>query len=277
MTGHWVTDQFEIEKGRAITLKTAKTLLSKKTKFQQLDMYETTAFGRLFVLDGVFMTAEKDEHCYHEMIVHVPMMVHPHPKKVLVIGGGDGGTVREVLKHEAVEEVHLCEIDREVIEACKEFLPSISCKLDDPKVTILFEDGAAFVKKNKNTYDIIIVDSSDPIGPAKILFEKPFYQDVHDALKDDGIAVAQCESFFFHGDLIKDVLATNKSLYPIVEYYYTLVPTYPSGMIGFSFCSKKYKPKDIFNKPAPKDLKYYTPEVHHASFCLPMFTREFVL
>jgi len=186
----WIRDKWA-PNGAAINVKVVKPLESYRSKFQKIDVYETARLGKMLLLDDIIMLTEYDEFAYHEMIAHPSLHVHPKVKKVLVIGGGDGGTVREILKHSDIQEVHVCEIDEEVISVCKKHFPTLSSGFDNPKVKIFFEDGAAFVRERKNEYDLIIVDSSDPIGPAEVLFQEQFYRNMFDALKDDGITVTQ--------------------------------------------------------------------------------------
>jgi len=274
----WSQDCIEFGHGMSIHLKIKNILYNAKSKFQEIAILETEKLGRILVIDGITMLTEWDESAYHEMIVHVPMLVHPKPSRILVIGGGDGGTVRELVKYPHVETIHVCEIDEQVVTACREFLPSLASSFDDPRVQIFYEDGAKFVSEKKSEYDLIIVDSTDPLGPGQILFQRPFYEDMKSALREDGIAVTQCESIYLHGHVIKGVYSFAKDRYPIVGYYNTLVPTYPSGMIGFFFCSLKYDPvKDIDLKRASelKGLKYYTPELHRSSFTLPLFATKY--
>jgi len=274
----WVEEKYEIEKGRALKIKIKQSLEKVKSKFQEIEVVNSEAFGKILLIDGVIMLTEADEFCYHEMITHVPLCVHPKAQKVLVIGGGDGGTVREILKHDNVKEVDVCEIDEKVIEISKRHFPYLANSFDDPKVKIYCEDGNKFIKAHKDEYDIIIVDSSDPIGPAEVLFRREFYEAMFQALKDDGIVVTQAESFFYHSEIIKSLFSFIKDIYPISEYYYTLVPTYPSGMIGFTFCSKKYHPINNFNETEAlklDDLKYYDKGIHKAAFNLPVFAQGY--
>ncbi|MBL7101057.1 MAG: polyamine aminopropyltransferase [Nanoarchaeota archaeon] len=271
--GLWITDKWDKVRGRTIAVKVKKVLESCKSEFQKIEVYETECFGRMLVIDGIIMLTDFDEFAYHEMIVHVPLSVHPNPRKVLVIGGGDGGAVRELLKH-PVEEVHVCEIDKEVISISKKYFPDLASGFDDPRVKVFNEDGAEFVKKKQ--YDVIIVDSTDPIGPGKALFEAEFYKDLYGSLAEDGIAVTQSESMFYDKELIKKLFDSNKKIFPIVKYYFTNVPTYPSGTIGFSFCSKKYDPiKDRKDKKL-EGLKYYNPETHESAFVLPSFIKDII-
>jgi len=270
----WIEEKLEINKGRTLKIKITKSLEKVKSKFQEIEVVDSDAFGKILLINGIIMVTESDEFCYHEMIAHVPLCVHTKAQKVLVIGGGDGGTVREILKHDNIKEVEVCEIDEKVIEVSKKHFPYLANSFDDPRVKICCEDGNKFIKSQKNKYDLIIVDSSDPIGPAEVLFRKEFYEAMYQALKDDGIVVTQAESFFYHRKIIKSLFSFIKEIYPISEYYYTLVPTYPSGMIGFTFCSKKYHPTYDFNKTEAlklTDLKYYNKDIHKASFALPNF------
>ncbi|MBU1427703.1 polyamine aminopropyltransferase [bacterium] len=274
----WIEEKYEIEKGRTLKIKIKKSLEKVKSEFQEIEVVESETFGKILLIDGVIMVTESDEFCYHEMIAHVPLCVHPKAQKVLVIGGGDGGTVREILKHDNIKEVEVCEIDEKVIEISKRHFPYLANSLDDPKVKIYYEDGNEFVKAHKNEYDIIIVDSSDPIGPAEVLFRREFFEAMFQALKDDGIVVTQAESFFYHSEIIKSLFSFIRDIYPISEYYYTLVPTYPSGVIGFTFCSKKYHPINNFNETEAlklNDLKYYDRGIHKSAFNLPFFAQDY--
>jgi spermidine synthase len=279
MMGLWFQDCIEFGHGCTLSIKIRNVLYHGRSPFQELAILDTEKMGRLLVIDGVTMLTEYDEFAYHEMIAHVPLLVHPKPSRVLVIGGGDGGTVREVLKHPEVEAVHLCEIDESVVKACRQYLPSLASGLDDPRVEIFYQDGAKFVADHPGAYELIIVDSTDPFGPGQVLFQEPFYAYMKKALTGQGIAVTQCESIYLHRQVIEGVYAFARKMYPKLGYYYTLVPTYPSGMIGFFFCSKKLDPlKDLDEKRAEKlqSLKYYSPEMHRAAFALPRFAREFL-
>ena len=273
----WYRDSIELGHGCALKIKIRKVLYHERSKFQEIAVMETEKLGKILVIDGITMLTEWDEFGYHEMIAHVPLCVHPKPSRILIIGGGDGGTVREVLKHPEVEKIDVCEIDETVIQVCQKYLPSLASSFDDPRVKIFFDDGARFVTEHPDSYDVIIVDSTDPVGPGQILFQRPFYEDMKKALSEGGIAVTQCESMYLHHDVIKGVFSFAREIYPKLGYYSTLVPTYPSGLIGFYFCSLKYDPlKDLREGKAEglKDLKYYTPEIHRSSFVLPRFVTE---
>ena len=207
--------------GYGIAIKAGKVLYSKQSEFQKVEVFESeSTLGRVLTLDDLMMTTEGDEYHYHEMIAHIPMMHHKNPESVLVIGGGDGGTVREVLKHKSVKKVVLCEIDGLVIDACKEFLPTISCGLSDPRIEIKVEDAIEFIKDKKDEYDIILVDSTDPIGPGEGLFTDEFYTNVKNSLKKGGIMVAQSESPFAQKEAVQKMYKLLKRVFPVFGIYY---------------------------------------------------------
>jgi len=210
------------------------------------------------------------------MISHVPLATHPSPSNVLIIGGGDGGAVREAAKYPQVEKITLVEIDSQVIEAAKRFLPEISSALDDSRVKIKIVDGIEYIRSRQNAYDVIIVDSTEPVGPAVGLFGSPFYEEVFRALKTDGIFVAQTESPFFNADLIRTVFRRIKSIFPHTYLYLASVPTYPSGLWSFTLGSKKYSPLQPEGKDIPSGTRYYTAQVHQSSFSLPRFVQELI-
>lgn len=275
----WFEEAIEFVKGSNVKIQIDKKLFSKRSDYQQIDVYETVPFGKMMVIDGMIMLTEADEFCYHEMISHVPLCVHPNPKKVLVVGAGDGGVIKELVRHEKIEQIDHCEIDQEVINASKQFFPELAKELDNPKVNRIISDAAEHIKKNQDYYDVIIVDSTDPIGPAESLFKKNFYENCKNALNATGILVTQAESIFYHKKMIKELFAKTEDLFPIMKYYYTMVPTYPSGMIGFTFCSKKYNPISDFNEAEAeklKDLQYYNKDIHRACFALPTFAQKFI-
>lgn len=258
-----------------ITAKVRQTYHTEKTDFQQLDMIETVQFGNMLVLDGMVMTTEKDEFVYHEMVTHPALFTHPHPKKVLVVGGGDGGAIREVLKHPSVEKAVLVEIDGKVIETAKKYLPSIAGKLTDPRVEVLVDDGFMHIVKAKNQYDVIMVDSTEPVGPAVKLFERGFYQGIYEALTEEGIFVAQTDNPWFKGDLIRKVFQDVKEIFPVTRLYTANVPTYPSGLWTFTMGSKKHDPLQVRAESVREiETKYYTPQLHHAAFVLPRFVED---
>lgn len=258
-----------------ITAKIRQTFVHEQTEFQQLDMIETEEFGRMLVLDGMVMTTVKDEFVYHEMVAHPVLNTHPDPKQVLVVGGGDGGVIREILKHPGVERAVLVEIDGKVIEYSKQFLPEIAGKLEDPRVEVIVNDGYMHILEHKNEYDVIMVDSTEPVGPAAPLFERGFYQGIHEALKDEGIFVAQTDNPWFKADLIRQVHRDVKDIFPVVRVYGANIPTYPSGLWTFTMGSKKHDPLEVDENSIPElDTKYYSPRLHKAAFVLPRFVEE---
>lgn len=260
-----------------ITARIKRTLHTEKTDFQQLDMVETAEFGNMLLLDGMVMTTERDEFVYHEMVAHPTLVTHPNPKHVLVVGGGDGGVIREVLKHSSVEKAVLVDIDGKVIEYSKQYLPSIAGKLDDPRVEVRVDDGFMHIHDYKNAYDVIMVDSTEPVGPAVKLFERGFYQGIYEALKEDGIFVAQTDNPWFKADLITQVNRDVKEIFPITRLYIANIPTYPSGLWTFTMGSKTHDPLQVKVEDIPEmETKYYTPELHHAAFVLPRFVRDLV-
>lgn len=273
MSGLWFTEKQTENFG--ITMKVNRTLHTEQTDFQKLDMVETAEWGKMLLLDNMVMTSEKDEFVYHEMVAHVPLFTHPHPQKVLVVGGGDGGVVREILKHPSVENVTLVDIDSKVIEYAKQYLPSIAGELDNERVEVKVGDGFMHIAQSKNEYDVIMVDSTEPVGPAVNLFTKGFYAGIAQALKDDGIFVAQTDNPWFKADLIREVQRDVKEIFPITNLYHANVPTYPSGMWTFTIGSKKYDPLQVSEDRFHEiETIYYTKELHKASFVLPKFVKD---
>lgn len=271
----WVTEE-QTENVR-LGLRIKETLYNGKSAFQDIAVVESEQYGRMLVLDGVFQTSTYDEFIYHEMIAHVPLFIHPQPQKVLIIGGGDGGTAREVLKHDAVESLEMVEIDGMVVELSKQYLPSISAVLNSghPKFTLKIDDGIKHMKDAKNKYDVIIIDCSDPVGPGQGLFKPEFYQDVYAALKEDGLFVQQTESPFFHRELIKYLYKEIDNLFPITEIYTANIPLYPSGYHCFTIGSKKYHPLEAdVNKLPSIATRYHNKEVQKGCFALPGFVAE---
>ncbi|GMA98480.1 polyamine aminopropyltransferase [Pelosinus sp. IPA-1] len=271
----WFTESQTKNLGLQARIK--ETLFMGKSDFQDVAVVDTHQFGRMLVLDGVFQTTIADEFIYHEMIAHVPLFTHPNPKKVLVIGGGDGGTIREVVRHDAVEKAEMVEIDGMVVEVCKKFLPEISQALinHDPKLELKIGDGIGHMKDAENKYDVIIVDCSDPIGPGKGLFTPEFYQNVYKALKEDGLFVQQTESPFYHQELITYLHKEIGQLFPITKTYLANIPTYPSGLHCFTMGSKKYDPTAAnIGNIQPLKTRYYNKDIHKSSFVLPNFVQE---
>lgn len=274
-TEMWFTEKQTENVG--ITCKTSTTLHTETTDFQELVLIDTLQFGKMLVLDGAVQTTEFDEFVYHEMITHIPLFTHNNPKKALVVGGGDGGAIREILKHPSIEKAVLVEIDGRVVELCKEHLPTISCALSDSRAEVLIEDGIKYIQDHKNEFDVIIVDSTDPVGPAVGLFAIDFYKAIYESLKDDGIFVAQTESPFYHQSLIKRVYKDIESVFPVTRLYLGSIPTYPSGLMCFTMGSKKYDPLQTnVDDKVDIETKYYTKELHKTVFSLPRFVRDII-
>ena len=263
-----------------LSIRVDRQLYSGQSSFQRIDVFESPEFGRFLTLDGYMMLTEKDEFIYHEMITHVPMAVHPAVRRVLVIGAGDGGVIRELTRYPDVEAIDMVEIDRQVVEVCREFLPKTSCRLDDPRVRIFYEDGLKFIRRCEDAYDLIIVDSTDPFGPGEGLFTKEFYGSCYKALHDGGILVNQHESPFYEGDALAMQRAHKRIIqsFPFSRVYQAHIPTYPSGHWLFGFSTKKYHPlKDLdearWNAYGLK-CRYYTTTLHKGAFYLPAYVEE---
>lgn len=258
-----------------ITAKIKQTFVSERTDFQELQMVETEEWGNMLILDDMVMTTEKDEFVYHEMVAHVPLFTHPNPKNVLVVGGGDGGAIREVLKHQSVERVTLVDIDGKVIEYSKKYLPTIASGYNDKRVEVKVEDGFMYIADSKKAFDVIMVDSTEPVGPAVNLFTKGFYAAIHEALTDDGVFVAQTDNPWFKADLIKQAFHDVQEIFPVTRLYTANIPTYPSGLWTFTMGSKIHDPLKVKEERFFEMVtKYFTPEIHFASFVLPKFVKD---
>jgi spermidine synthase len=262
------------------SIKVDKQLYSGQSEFQRIDVFRSTEFGTFFTLDGLMMVTEKDEFIYHDMIVHVAMATNLKIKNVLVIGAGDGGTVRELTRYDGIENIDMVEIDKLVVDVCKEYLPQTACKFDDPRVNLHFEDGLRFIRTRENIYDLIIVDSTDPFGPGEGLFTKEFYGNCYKALKEDGILVNQHESPYYQSYASSMQRAHKRihDFFPICRVYQAHIPTYPSGHWLFGFASKKYDPLTDLDEQAWNDLglktKYYNTDIHRGCFALPSYVKE---
>lgn len=256
-----------------------KQIESVQSDFQKIDIFQTPEFGKVLVIDGFVMLTEKDEFIYHEMITHVPMAVNPNIRKILVIGAGDGGTVRELTRYEAVEAIDMVEIDKKVVDVCMEHIPQTASRLNDERVNLYFEDGLKFVKTKTNEYDLIIVDSTDPIGPGVELFTQEFYENCFNALKEDGILVNQHESPYYkrEADAMQRVHKKIRSIFPVAGVYQVHIPTYGSGHWLFGFASKKYDPVKDVNEEGWNLLgistNYYNTDIHKGAFALPNYVK----
>ncbi|ERN19102.1 hypothetical protein AMTRI_Chr10g232970 [Amborella trichopoda] len=281
----WFSEFSSMWPGEAHSLKVEKILFQDKSQYQDVMVFQSSTYGKVLVLDGVIQCTERDECAYQEMITHLPLCSIPNPKKVLVIGGGDGGVLREVARHSSIEQIDICEIDAMVVDVSKQFFPDMAVGYEDPRVKLHIGDGVAFLKAvPEGTYDAVIVDSSDPIGPAQELFEKPFFEAVAKALRPGGVVCTQAESIWLHMHIIEDIVDVCRQVFKgSVNYAWTSVPTYPSGVIGFMLCSTEGPAVD-FRHPvnilddcdgkAKQSLKFYNSDIHSAAFCLPTFAKR---
>lgn len=265
------------------SIRVNKQLYSGQSEYQRIDIFETPEFGKVLALDGNVMLTERDEFIYDEMITHVPMAVHPNIREVLVIGAGDGGVVKELTRYDQIERIDLVEMDPQVIDVCRTYLPGNACRMDDRRVHITFNNALKFIRRSENKYDLIIVDSTDPFGPSEGLFTKEFYGNCYNALKEDGIMVNQQGSPFYQHDaeIMQRSHKRIVSTFPISRVYQAHIPTYAAGYWLFGFASKKYHPIDDLDVERWKALnlrtKYYTTRLHVGAFYLPAFLEEMLL
>ncbi len=277
----WMIEEF-FRNTFATGFKVKAHLHSEKSTFQQIDVFDTEAVGRLLLLDGKTMVSDKDEFVYHEVVSHIPYMVSRSCKKVLIIGGGDGGVVREFVKHTDIERIDLVEIDERVIEVSKIYFPDCTSGLSDPRVRVLPEDGFAFIKRAKAEYDIIVVDSTDPVDFASGLFTDEFYSDVYAALTEDGIMMNQTENPFLDEFGVKNIYGNMRKVFPIVQSFTAPMLIYPGVFWTFGFSSKKYRPTDL--NPAKlgrmnsleRSLKWYNTKWHQGAFALSNFHKHMI-
>lgn len=266
------------------SFKIKKHLVDEQSKFQKIDILETIDRGKLLVLDGMVMLTENEEFVYHDMICHPASNLLKYanikPKKALVIGGGDGGTVRELLKVDGIEKVILCEIDGKVVDLCKKYFPKVASGLDDSRVEVVVGDGISYVKKFENEFDLICIDSTDPVGPALGLFNQSFYQSIFKALNENGVMAAQTESIFLRLEFIKEIQSVLKSIFPFVAPYIASIPMYPTGNWCFSLASKAIDPficyKPDFCDKITFQGPYYNSRVHQGAFAIPTWARDFL-
>lgn len=254
-------------------LRITEILRNIQTPYQRLLVFETEEYGRTLALDGVIMFTEQNEFTYHEMMAHLLMSSHPDPKNVLVVGGGDGGCVREVVKYDCLESVTLVDIDKEVTRASIDFFPGVSSGLADPRVEICPTDALQYIKDHENSFDIVIVDSTDPVDFAVGLFEAPFYNDVKKSLRDKGMVIAQTESPFVSGKLLNYTFNQMKLAFPSVSLAWGIVPFYPSGAWTYTIGSKGPDPRNILREPN-RETQYYSRKIHETSFVLPPFIQK---
>lgn len=280
----WYHEVNEQWKGIACSLQCEEVLHDAKSDYQHVQVFKSATFGNVLILDGVIQITDRDEMSYQEMIAHLPLFSHPNPKRVFIVGAGDGGVLREVVKHPSVEEVVICEIDQMVIDCGKKYFPSVSTAWDDKRVRLIRDDASKVIASEefKNWADVIICDSSDPIGPAAALFEPPFFKAMEGALRPGGRISTQAESIWLHLDLIKNLVCATSLIFPEVHYASVQIPTYPAGQIGLLQLQKAgddtiatSSPVTPARKPVdPSLFRFYTPEMHSAAFVLPKFVKE---
>jgi spermidine synthase len=258
--------------GSGIFFKVQETLHTEMSPFQEIKVIRTEHFGRVLLLDDLVMLTERDEFVYHEMLVHPPLLSHPEPKDVLIVGGGDGGTLREVLKHD-VRSAALVEIDERVCEVSRRFFPELTRGFQDPRAELRYEDGTRYVKETDRTFDVVLVDSTDPVDHAEKLFGAEFYGDVKRCLRPNGILVAQTESPVYHLEFIGDLSRLLAGYFKGVHPYLAAIPTYPGGLWSFTFATDEIDPREVL-RDAPQGLKYYNPEIHRAAFALPTYLKN---
>lgn len=265
-----------------LCLRVARRLVRRRTELQEIDLVQTQELGRVMALDGKLMLSERDEPFYHEMLAHPALLTHPQPREVLVVGGGDGGTLREVLQHPCVQQATLAEIDQGVIDVAREALPGVHRgALDNPRVRLAVCPGEDFLPRNPHAFDVILVDSTDPVGPGEALFAEGFFRDCMHALRDGGILALQAGTPYYWPDELRDVVTRLTRLLPHVLVYLGYMPLYPSGMWAYVLASKRdpfAELEDLESRWAQRKLvtHYYTTAVHRGSLALPRFVEQLV-
>ncbi len=272
----WFTE--EDENSLRYSYKIKKVLFEGQSEFQKIVVVDTVAYGKMLVIDGFVMITEADEFVYHEMISHIPACLHRDPKRVVVIGGGDGGTVRELLKHPGIEEIILCEIDEMVVDQSRKWFPQVAVGLDDPRVTVKIGDGIAYMAEQNENVDIAVIDSTDPIGPGEGLFSTSFYKSVSRALKPGGLMVAQSESPWYDTPILQRIYKNISGGFPHIRPYLGSVPTYPRGLWTWTLASMDPIDPDAFDRQrfakVSSDLSYLTESGFTGAFALPPFYRR---
>lgn len=267
-------------KSAKLSFKVDKQIYSKKSDYQLIEIFKTKEFGKVLVMDGCVMLSDKDQFIYHEMLVHVPLAVHPNVRRVLIIGGGDGGILTQLVQYPEIEAIDMVEIDEEVVRAAKKYFPKLAKGFSDPRFTLHIDDGLRYVRQSEHKYDLIIVDSTDPFGPGESLFTKEFYGNCMQRLTADGILVNQHESPYYkaHAREVSLIYSKTSSLFPVVKVYQAHIPTYPSGHWLFGFCSMKYDPvKDHDAKTWEArgiPTRYYNSALHEGAFALPNYVLD---
>jgi spermidine synthase len=272
MTEQWLTEELHPYYRKA--LRCEAMLVDEQTNYQHLQVAQTAYFGKTLLLDGIIQLTERDNMGYHEMIAHVPLLAQPSPASVLIVGGGDGGTLQQVLRYPSVKRAVVCELDRRVVEVCAEHFPAFGRPFDNPRAELVVQDAFQYLQTAGPDFDVIISDTTDPIGMAERLFSAEFYHLMAKALRPGGAIVTQCEQMFFDAALIKDIYTLASQLARHPAYYHTLVPTYPGGGIGFMYISDTPWTEGLQKPYPPGTMHYLNPDVHRAAFALPEFFRR---
>lgn len=270
----WLWDdlpEFQMETGYQVEA----LLHYERSTYQEISIVESKGFGRMFVLDGTPQITAKDGFVYNEMISHIPMVTHPAPKRIAMIGGGDCGPASVVMKYETVEKVEIVEIDERVLEVCKIWMPNAAAVANDKRVQLTYADGFRWIQGRKKAFDVLLIDRSDEYGPAVSLYKPSFYQFVHDSLSEDGIVVFQSGSPHYYGNSLRSTVRSLRRLFPIVRTYICYIPSFPGGVWSFTLASKKYDPLEAdLSRLRDEEAKYITPELFHSSFILPRYVRD---
>lgn len=275
---HWHIDHHSPHRG--LTFECTQSLYTETSRYQKIDIVTTPEFGKVMLLDGVLMVTEKDEFVYHEMLAHPSLNTHPNPERVLIIGGGDCGTLTRVLQHPEVKEVVQVELDEMVTRVAKDYFQQLTACIDDPRAKLIFADGIAYLKECEERFDVILIDSTDPVGAAEGLFRKSFFADCHRALKEDGILCLQSESPWIDSlrPVISIVNRDLKTLFPVVRAYSAAIQTYQAGLWLFQMASKQYDPLEPSLRAGIEgfatETRYYDADLHYSAFTLPRFVKE---
>lgn len=274
-------DDHIIKIGARTSIRVTEKLYEKQSDFQKIEIYQTDTFGKMMVLDNCIMLTDANEFAYHEMIAHVPLFAHLNPTRVLIIGGGDGGTAREVLRHPQVKECVMVEIDEEVVNVSREYFPDIASALDSPRLDLRIEDGMAYIRNNENAFDVILIDSTDPVGIAENLITVKFYEEVYRSLRKGGMMVAQAESPFYFADIQQKLFANIKGAFPAVQMYLSHIPFYPSGTWSFAFATKEANNGDLSYRQSDlqqmePQLQYFNEATFKACFAIPTFMQKII-
>lgn len=272
MTETWLVEQLHPYYRKALHY--SQKLVDVQSDFQHIEVYQSEFFGKILVLDGIIQLTERDNMGYHEMITHVPMLAVGSPKRVLIVGGGDGGSLQQVLRYPSVEEAVVCELDQQVVDVSRQYFPFFGDPWSDPRAKLVVQDAFQYLQDQQGSFDVIVSDTTDPIGMAERLFSEEFYQLMQRALTPGGAIATQCEQMFFDSKLIHEIYTFAKQLTRNPAYYHALIPTYPGGGIGFMYNSDTPWTDGLDRPYPPGQMNYLNPEVHRAAFALPEFFRR---